>query len=53
MGVAKPVLKTHGSAKADAVVTAIKSVIDFTSTDVIGKIEQNITSMKKKGESEQ
>ena len=53
MGVAKPVLKTHGSAKADAVVTAIKSVIDFTSTDVIGKIEQNITAMKKKGESEQ
>ncbi len=44
MGVAKPVLKTHGSAKADAVVTAIKSVIDFTSTDVIGKIEKNISS---------
>ena len=53
MGIAKPVLKTHGSAKADAVVTAMKSVIDFTQTDVIGKIEQNITAMKKKGESEQ
>lgn len=52
MGVAKPVLKTHGSAKADAVVTAMKSVIDFTNTDVIGKIEQNITAMKKKGETE-
>lgn len=48
IGVSKPVLKTHGSAKADAVVTAIKSVIDFTSTDVIGKIEENIVSMKSK-----
>ena len=53
MGVAKPVLKTHGSAKADAVVTAMKSVIDFTQTDVIGKIEENITAMKKKGEDNQ
>lgn len=48
MGVSKPVLKTHGSAKADAVVTAIKSVIDFTNTDVIGKIEENITALKTK-----
>lgn len=48
MGVAKPVLKTHGSAKADAIVTAIKSVIDFTNTNVIGKIEENITYMKTK-----
>ncbi len=50
MGVAKPVLKTHGSAKADAIVTAIKSVIDFTNTDVIGKIEENITQLKIKQE---
>lgn len=46
MGIAKPVLKAHGSSKADAIVTAIKSVIDFTNTDVIGKIEENITAMK-------
>lgn len=50
MGVSKPVLKTHGSAKADAIVTAIKSVIDFTNTDVIGKIEENITTLKTKQE---
>ena len=46
MGVSKPVLKTHGSAKADAVVTAMKSVIDFTNTDVVGKIEENIVALK-------
>lgn len=51
IGVSKPVLKTHGSAKADAVVTALKSVIDFTNTDVIGKIEENVVALKnKKGE---
>lgn len=50
IGVSKPVLKTHGSAKADAIVTAIKSVIDFTNTDVIGKIEENITALKTKQE---
>lgn len=54
IGVSKPVLKTHGSAKADAIVTAVKSVIDFTNTDVIGKIEENIVVMKnKKKEGEQ
>lgn len=50
MGVSKPVLKTHGSAKATAIVTAIKSVIDFTNTDVTGKIEENIVSLKSKNE---
>ena len=42
MGVSKPVLKTHGSAKAEAFVTAMKSVIDYTNTDVTGKITQKI-----------
>lgn len=48
MGVSKPVLKAHGSAKAESIVTAMKSVIDFTNTDVIGKIEENITVLKSK-----
>ena len=50
MGVSKPVLKAHGSAKADTLVTAMKSVIDFTETDVIGKIEENIIKLKNKDE---
>lgn len=46
MGVSKPVLKTHGSAKADAVVTAVKSVIDCVNNDVTGKITEKIAQMK-------
>ena len=48
MGVAKPVLKTHGSAKADAVVTAVKSVIDCVNNDVTGKIAEQLASAKNK-----
>ena len=46
MGVSKPVLKTHGSAKSDAVVTAVKSVIDCVNNDVTGKITEKIAQMK-------
>lgn len=46
MGVSKPVLKTHGSAKSDAVVTAVKSVIDCVNNDVTGKIEESLLRLK-------
>lgn len=50
MGVSKPVLKTHGSAKAEAVVTAVKSVIDCVNNDVAGKIADQIAQLKTKQE---
>lgn len=50
MGVSKPVLKTHGSAKADAVVTAVKSAIDCVNNDVAGKIANQIAQLKTKQE---
>ena len=48
MGLTKPVLKTHGSAKSDAVVTAMQSVIDYTNTNVTGKIADKIQQLKSK-----
>lgn len=50
MGVAKPVLKTHGSAKADAVVTAVKSAIDCVENDVVGKVGERLAQLKSKQE---
>ncbi len=52
LGVSKPVLKTHGSAKADAVVTAVKSAIDFASAGVIEQITQEIETIKKQEKDE-
>lgn len=49
MGVSKPVLKTHGSAKSDAIVTAVKSVIDCVENDITGKITEKIAQMKERG----
>lgn len=46
IGAAKPVLKTHGSAKADSIVSAIKSVIDYTEKDVIGEIQKSLLKLK-------
>lgn len=46
IGAAKPVLKTHGSAKADSIVSAIKSVIDYTEKDVIGEIQKSLQKLK-------
>lgn len=46
IGAAKPVLKTHGSAKADSIVSAIKSVIDYTEKDVIGEIQRSLSKLK-------
>ncbi len=42
MGISKPVLKTHGSAKAQILVTAIESVIKFTESGAIDTIYQYI-----------
>ncbi len=50
IGTAKPVLKTHGSADAEAIVTSMKSVIDFTSTNVTGKIAQRMEQLKSEKE---
>lgn len=49
IGVSKPVLKTHGSAKSDTFVSAIKSVIDYTERDVIGEIQRELEVLKNEG----
>ena len=46
IGAAKPVLKTHGSAKAETIVTSMKSVIDYTNCDVIGQIAARAAQLK-------
>jgi len=46
IGAAKPVLKTHGSAKAETIVTSMKSVIEYTSSDVTGKIAARLEQLK-------
>ena len=46
MGAARPVLKTHGSAKAETMITAMKSAIDYANTDVTGKIAVRLEQLK-------
>ncbi len=46
IGAARPVLKTHGSAKAETIVTSMKSVIEYTSSDVTGKIAARLEQLK-------
>ncbi len=46
MGAAKPVFKTHGSAKAETIVTSMKSVLDYLENDVTGKITARLESLK-------
>ena len=50
MGAARPVLKTHGSAKADAVVSAVGSAVDCVKSDVTGKIAERLSELKDKRE---
>ena len=50
MGSAKPVLKTHGSAKAETIVTSMRSVIDFINSDVTGKIADRLAKLKEEKE---
>ena len=50
MGSAKPILKTHGSAKAETIVTSMRSVIDFINSDVTGKIADRLAKLKEEKE---
>ena len=43
LGVKKPVFKAHGSSKAITVCNAVKLVREFVSSDVIGKIAEDIS----------
>ena len=52
MGAAKPVLKTHGSAKAETMITAMKSAMDYAETNVTGKIADALEKLKKSGKEE-
>lgn len=54
IGAAKPVLKTHGSAKAQTIVTSMRSVIDYTNCNVIGQIAERVARLKTgEGESQE
>jgi glycerol-3-phosphate acyltransferase PlsX len=46
MGAKKTVIKAHGSSNAKAFKNAIRQAIEFTNSDVIGKIEQYLESIK-------
>ncbi|MBQ6816307.1 MAG: phosphate acyltransferase PlsX [Clostridia bacterium] len=42
LGVAKPVIKAHGSSDAKAIKNAVKQAVLFANNDVIGKITNNL-----------
>ncbi len=46
LGVAKPVIKAHGSSDARAIKNAIRQAIKFTENDVIGKITNSLSQIK-------
>ena len=53
LGLKKPVIKTHGNAKAKAVKNAIRVAAEFAAADVIGKIEAVVaTEAEDEGEAE-
>lgn len=43
IGIAKPVFKVHGNAKAKAFKNAIRLTIDYVKADVVGEIEKSIS----------
>lgn len=46
MGLAKPVIKAHGSSDAKAFMNAIRQAKDFAEKDVIGKISQTLAGLQ-------
>ena len=46
LGLARPVIKAHGSSNAKAICSAVRQAKTFVESDVIGKITENIGSMK-------
>ncbi len=46
LGVAKPVIKAHGSSDARVIKNAIRQAIKFTENDVIGKITNSLSRIK-------
>ncbi|MBC8569255.1 phosphate acyltransferase PlsX [Zongyangia hominis] len=47
MGIAKPVIKAHGSSNANAFKNAIRQARDFVEHDVIGEIERSLEELKR------
>lgn len=46
LGISKPVIKAHGNSKAYALRSAIKQAMGFASSNIIGKIEDNMSTIK-------
>lgn len=44
MGMRKPVIKAHGSSKANAILNAIRQAVKYVENDVVGIIEKNVTT---------
>lgn len=47
MGIAKPVIKAHGSSNAKAFKNAVRQARDFVEHDVIGEIERSLEELKR------
>ena len=47
MGIAKPVIKAHGSSNANAFKNAIRQAKEFVEHDVIGEIQKSLDELKK------
>ncbi|MBQ4370149.1 MAG: phosphate--acyl-ACP acyltransferase, partial [Oscillospiraceae bacterium] len=46
LGIAKPVIKAHGSSDARAIVSTVRQAIEFVRADVAGGIAANINDIK-------
>ena len=46
IGIAKPVIKAHGSSNAEAIENAVGQAVQFAKSDMIADIEANIDQMK-------
>ena len=50
VGISKPVIKAHGSSRADSFFAAIRQAVSFAESGIIGEITEHIDDMKLKTE---
>jgi glycerol-3-phosphate acyltransferase PlsX len=50
VGISKPVIKAHGSSRADSFFAAIRQAVSFAESEIIGEITEHIDDMKLKAE---
>lgn len=52
VGIAKPVIKAHGSSDERSIFAAIRQAVNFVNSGIIGDITENIEYMKLKSDKE-